>query len=128
MSTADMVTLATIIFVGVAILISIFALMWQIHNRFGERLSEVEREQARLEGANGALADVLKQQSHTHESDDRFHYMISPAPVDISRLAASWPALAESSADVSVTARKMREPSGRQATARIVRLAPSDAA
>ncbi len=33
---------------------------------FSERISDVEREQARLEGANGTLAEVLKQQSHTH--------------------------------------------------------------
>ncbi len=31
------------------------------------RISEAEREQARIEGANGILSDVLRQQSHTHE-------------------------------------------------------------
>ena len=31
------------------------------------RISEAEREQARIEGANRILSDVLKQQSHTHE-------------------------------------------------------------
>ena len=36
--------------------------------RFGERISDVEREQARLEGANGTLAEVMKQQSHTHDA------------------------------------------------------------
>ena len=36
-------------------------------DKLGARISEVEREQARLEGANGTLAEVLKQQSHTHE-------------------------------------------------------------
>ena len=37
-------------------------------DRLSARISEVEREQARLEGANGTLSEVLKQQSHTHES------------------------------------------------------------
>ena len=37
-------------------------------DRLGNRLSEVELGQARLEGANGALSEVLKQQSHTHEA------------------------------------------------------------
>ena len=40
----------------------------ELRNSFGERISEVEREQARLEGANGVLSEVLKQQSHTHEA------------------------------------------------------------
>lgn len=31
------------------------------------RISEAEREQARIEGANRILSDVLRQQSHTHE-------------------------------------------------------------
>ena len=36
---------------------------------FNGRLSESEREQARLEGANRILGDVIRQQSHTHERD-----------------------------------------------------------
>ena len=31
------------------------------------RISDAEREQARIEGANGILSGVLRQQSHTHE-------------------------------------------------------------
>ena len=34
------------------------------------RISEVEREQARLEGANGVLTEILNRQSHTHEPGD----------------------------------------------------------
>ena len=70
-----------------AILIAFFALMWQMNfqsNRVRDelmeairenrdairslegRLSESEREQARLEGANRILGDVIRQQSHTH--------------------------------------------------------------
>jgi len=77
-----------------AILIAFFALMWQMNfqsNRVRDelmeairgnrdairenrdairalegRLSEVEREQARLEGENRILGDVIRQQSHTH--------------------------------------------------------------
>lgn len=36
----------------------------------GGRISDIELEQARLEGANGALSEILRQQSHTHESND----------------------------------------------------------
>ena len=36
----------------------------------GGRISDLEREQARLEGANGVLSEILKQQSHTHEPND----------------------------------------------------------
>ena len=73
-----------------AILIAFFALMWQMNfqsNRVRDelmeairenrdairalegRLSESEREQARLEGANRILGDVIRQQSHTHSGD-----------------------------------------------------------
>ena len=73
-----------------AILIAFFALMWQMNfqsNRVRDelmeairenrdairalegRLSESEREQARLEGANRILGDVIRQQSHTHAGD-----------------------------------------------------------
>ena len=73
-----------------AILTAFFALMWQMNfqsNRVRDelmeairenrdairslegRLSESEREQARLEGANRILGDVIRQQSHTHEGD-----------------------------------------------------------
>ena len=38
----------------------------ELSARLGERISDSEREQVRLEGANGSLAEVLKQQSHTH--------------------------------------------------------------
>lgn len=64
----------------VSILLAVLIFVWQIHshsNRLteeiraqGTKLSEVEREQARLEGANSILSDVLRQQSHTHETDD----------------------------------------------------------
>ena len=74
----------------VAILIAFFALMWQMNfqsNRTRDelrdeiretrdairsldgRLSEAERAQARLEGANSMLRDVIIQRSHTHEAD-----------------------------------------------------------
>ncbi len=36
----------------------------ELANRFGERISDVEREQARLDGANS----VMKVQAHTHAS------------------------------------------------------------
>ena len=73
-----------------AILTAFFALMWQMNfqsNRVRDelmeairenrdairslegRLSESEREQARLEGANRILGDVIRQQSHTHTGD-----------------------------------------------------------
>ena len=39
-----------------------------LSDRLGTRISDAEREQARLEGANGTLAEVLKQQSHTHDA------------------------------------------------------------
>ena len=71
----------------VGIFLSTLIGVWQIHsqsNRLsaeiraqgekikgqGGRLSEVEREQARLEGANSMLSNVLRQQSHTHETGD----------------------------------------------------------
>ena len=81
--------LAEIIAVA-AILIAFFALMWQMNfqsNRTRDelrdeiretrdairsldgRLSEAERAQARLEGANSMLRDVIIQRSHTHEAD-----------------------------------------------------------
>ena len=31
------------------------------------RISEVEREQARLEGYNTAMSEMIRQQSHTHD-------------------------------------------------------------
>ena len=34
------------------------------------RLSSTEREQARLEGYNRAMSEILGQQSHTHPHDD----------------------------------------------------------
>ena len=73
METSEIVTLTALLVGMIAILLSIFALMWQMHsqgNKLGERLSDVELEQARLEGANGTLSDILKQQSHTHEAGD----------------------------------------------------------
>ena len=42
----------------------------RLRSEFGHRLSDVELEQARLEGVNSILTDVLKQQSHTHENTD----------------------------------------------------------
>lgn len=64
----------------VSILLAILIFVWQMHshsNRLteeiraqGTRLSEVEREQARLEGANSMMTAVLREQSHTHETGD----------------------------------------------------------
>ena len=42
-------------------------------DRLGERISDAEREQARLEGANGSLAEVLNRQSHTHDAQHHIH-------------------------------------------------------
>lgn len=36
----------------------------------GGRISDIELEQARIEGANGTLSEILRQQSHTHETND----------------------------------------------------------
>ena len=64
----------------VGIFLSTLIFVWQMHsqgNRLdseiktqGNRPSEVELEQARLDGANGILSEVLRQQSHTHEGGD----------------------------------------------------------
>ena len=84
MEIAEIVSVSAIL---VGILLTILIFVWQMHshsNRLteeirtqgakidvqGTRLSEVEREQARLEGANGILSEVLRQQSHTHETGD----------------------------------------------------------
>ena len=64
MDTGDIAIVVTLGISSIAILITLFAFM----RSFSERISDVEREQARLEGANGTLSEVLKQQSHTHES------------------------------------------------------------
>ena len=64
MDTGDIAIVVTLGISSMAILITLFAFM----RSFSERISDVEREQARLEGANGTLSEVLKQQSHTHES------------------------------------------------------------
>ena len=83
MGIGEIVTVTAILVGLVAILVSIFALMWQMHsqgNRLdvkidaqsaeirdqGGKLSDVEREQARLEGVNS----VLRIHSHTHEAGD----------------------------------------------------------
>ena len=42
-------------------------------DRLGERISDAEREQARLEGANGTLSEVLTKQSHTHDAQHHIH-------------------------------------------------------
>ena len=93
MDTGDIALVATLTVGFVAILIAQFALMRQgnsevrelraevretrdkttaeirdLSDRLGTRISDAEREQARLEGANGTLAEVLKQQSHTHDA------------------------------------------------------------
>ena len=88
---AGEITIVASIWGGVlAILLTLFILMRQSNNefrsemlaevrevrseprglsaRFGEHISECEREQARLEGANGILSEALKQQSHTHKA------------------------------------------------------------
>ena len=84
MEIAEIVSVSAIL---VGILLTILIFVWQMHshsNRLteeiraqgakidvqGTRLSEVEREQARLEGANAMLSNVLRQQSHTHETGD----------------------------------------------------------
>ena len=64
MDTREVAIVVTLGLGFIANMITILAFM----RSFGERISEVEREQARLEGANGTLSEVLKQQSHTHES------------------------------------------------------------
>ena len=64
MDTGDVAIVVTLGIGFIAILVTLFAFM----RSFSERISDVEREQARLEGANGTLSEVLKQQSHTHES------------------------------------------------------------
>ena len=87
MDTGELVTVTALLVGVVAILVGIFALMWQMHsqgNRLdtkidayadrlsaeiraqGAKLSDVEREQARLEGVNS----VSRIHSHTHEADD----------------------------------------------------------
>ena len=40
------------------------------NERNSQRISEVEREQARLEGVNSTLSEILNRQSHTHETSD----------------------------------------------------------
>ncbi len=84
MEIGEIVSVSAIL---VGIFLSILIFVWQIHsqsNRLteeiraqgakidaqGTRLSDVEREQARLEGANSMLSNVLRQQSHTHETGD----------------------------------------------------------
>ena len=76
MDTGEIVALSSIL---VGIFLATIVLIWQMRmqsNRFSEeikeqggRISDLEREQARLEGANGTLSEVLRQQSHTHEPD-----------------------------------------------------------
>ena len=64
---------------NIAILVALFVFMWQtsdslrseireVRSEMGSRVGEVELEQARIEGANRTLSEVLKQQSHTHEA------------------------------------------------------------
>ena len=77
MEIAEIISVSTIL---VGVLLTILVFVWQMHshsNRLteeiraqGTRLSDVEREQARLEGANSTLSNVLSQQSHTHETAD----------------------------------------------------------
>ena len=89
MDTGDIGILIGIGFANVTILTALFALMWQTRNasradanesraemrefraemreqgeRLSQRISDAEREQARLEGVNS----VLRQHTHTHES------------------------------------------------------------
>lgn len=78
MDTGDIAIVATLVVGFLAILIAQFTLMRvdsretrseirELSDRLGTRVSEVELKQARDEGANKTLSDVLKQQSHTHE-------------------------------------------------------------
>ena len=94
MDAGEIFTVTAILVGFVAVLIGIFALMWQMHSQGGRldakidaqgdrlateiraqgteikaqsgRISEAEREQARLEGVNS----VLRIQTHTHEAAD----------------------------------------------------------
>ena len=84
MEFGEVVTLTAVLVGIVAILISIFALMWQMRSQndrlierlseeiksHGENLTEVQITQAKLEGANGILNQILRQQSHTHQPGD----------------------------------------------------------
>lgn len=91
MDTGDIAILVGIGFANLTILIALFALMWQTRSasraewnelraemrefraevreqgeRLTQRISESEREQARLEGVNS----VLLRHTHTHETAD----------------------------------------------------------
>ena len=87
MDVGEIITVTAVLVGLVAILVGIFALMWQMHSQGSRldaeiraqgdrldaeiraqsgRLSDVERDQARLEGVNS----VLRIQTHTHEADD----------------------------------------------------------
>ena len=65
MDTGELAILVGLAIGIVSIQTTLFVFMWQSRG-LGDGISEVEREQARLEGANGVLSDILKQQSHTH--------------------------------------------------------------
>lgn len=102
METGEIFALAAILIGILAILVAIFALMWQVHsqgNKLNDRASDVETRldvvefnsertadmetrlgaielsNARLEGINESLNEILRRQSHTHESN-------SPAAAD----------------------------------------------
>lgn len=88
MDTGDMIAVTiSVSSVLIGIFLATIVLVWQMRtqsNRLsneiselnaelkaqGGKISDVEREQARLEGANGTLNEILRQQSHTHEPGD----------------------------------------------------------
>ncbi len=88
MDAAELIALAGIL---VGILLSVIVFIWQSHSQnsrleakidaqgaslraeiqaVSERVGEFERTNARLEGITEALYQILRRQSHTHESDD----------------------------------------------------------
>ena len=73
MDTGEIVAVSSIL---VGIFLATIVLVWQMRMISDDikaqsvRISDIEREQARLEGANGTLSEILRQQSHTHESND----------------------------------------------------------
>lgn len=73
MDTGEIIAVSSIL---VGIFLATIVFVWQMRmltdevKAQGGRISDIEREQARLEGANGTLSEILRQQSHTHEPTD----------------------------------------------------------
>ena len=77
MDTGDIIAVTiSVSSVLIGIFLATIVLVWQMRMISDDiksqsvRISDIEREQARLEGANGTLSEILRQQSHTHESND----------------------------------------------------------